>query len=165
MTKTRILPTIPLRGLVIFPSMILHFDVGRERSVNALKAAAKNNGEIFLVAQKDASETAPTQDDIYDVGVVGVVKQLLTTPDGSTRVLVEGLYRAKIVKFVSSGEYLKYEVKFEVRFASSQLLKSPILLDLAQTHDESCVPPLSESEYFEDLVQLKKDVRFESAPG
>lgn len=111
MTKTRILPTIPLRGLVIFPSMILHFDVGRERSVNAIKAAAKNNGEIFLVAQKDASETAPTQDDIYDVGVVGVVKQLLTTPDGSTRVLVEGLYRAKIVKFVSSGEYLKYEVK------------------------------------------------------
>ena len=111
MANTRIIPTISLRGLVVFPSMVLHFDVGRERSVNALKAAAKADGEIFLVAQKDASETTPTADDIYDVGVVGTIKQLLTTPDGSTRVLVEGLYRAKAVKLISSGEYLKYEIK------------------------------------------------------
>ena len=109
--NTRIIPTISLRGLVVFPSMVLHFDVGRERSVNALKAAAKADGEIFLVAQKDASETTPSADDIYGVGVVGTIKQLLTTPDGSTRVLVEGLYRAKAVKLVSASEYLKYEIK------------------------------------------------------
>ena len=111
MTNTRTIPAITLRGLVVFPLMVLHFDVGRERSVNALKAAARTDGEIFLVAQKDASDTSPSSDDIYDVGVVGTVKQLLTTPDGSTRVLVEGLYRAKAIRLVSSSEYLKYEVK------------------------------------------------------
>lgn len=111
MANTKILPAIALRGLVVFPSMVLHFDVGRERSINALKAAAKGDGEIFLVAQKDAGETSPTAKDIYEVGVVGTIKQLLTTPDGSTRVLVEGLYRAKSVKLVSSGDYLRYEVK------------------------------------------------------
>lgn len=108
--NTKVLPAIPLRGLVVFPSMILHFDVGRERSVKALKAAAGAGGEIFLVAQKDAGELSPSSDDIYGVGVVGMIKQLLTTPDGTTRVLVEGLYRAKVVKAVSTREYLKYEV-------------------------------------------------------
>lgn len=111
MSNTKILPAISLRGLVVFPSMVLHFDVGRERSVNALKAAAKNDSEIFLAAQKDAGDTSPSAQDIYEVGVVGTIKQLLTTPDGSTRVLVEGLYRAKSVRLVSSNDYLKFEVK------------------------------------------------------
>lgn len=111
MIKTSVIPAISLRGLVIFPTMILHFDVGRERSVNALKAAAEGDGQIFLVAQKDPADTSPSEDDIYSVGVVGQIKQLLTTPDGSTRVLVEGLYRAKIVRRASSPDYLRYEVK------------------------------------------------------
>lgn len=111
MNKTVVVPAISLRGLVIFPTMILHFDVGRERSVNALKAAAAGDGQIFLVAQKDPADTVPTENDIYSVGVVGQIKQLLTTPDGSTRVLVEGLYRAKIVRRASSPDYLRYEVK------------------------------------------------------
>lgn len=111
MANKLIIPAISLRGLVVFPSMVLHFDVGRERSVNALKAAAKDNGEIFLVAQRDASDTSPTAKDIYEVGVVGMIKQLLTTPDGTTRVLVEGLYRAKAVKAYTGGSYLRYEVK------------------------------------------------------
>lgn len=111
MANTKTIPAISLRGLVVFPSMVLHFDVGRERSVSALKAAAKDSGEIFLVAQRDAAETAPTAKDIYSIGVVGMIKQLLTTPDGTTRVLVEGLYRAKAVKALFSGDYLQYEVK------------------------------------------------------
>ncbi len=111
MNKTFVIPAISLRGLVIFPTMILHFDVGRERSVNALKAAADGNGQIFLVAQKDPADTSPSEDDIYSVGVVGQIKQLLTTPDGSTRVLVEGLYRAKVVRRASSPDYLRFEVK------------------------------------------------------
>ncbi|MCH5206247.1 MAG: endopeptidase La [Oscillospiraceae bacterium] len=111
MTKTQTVPAISLRGLVIFPTMVLHFDVGRERSVNALKAAASKDGAIFLVAQKDPADTDPAGSDIYDVGVVGQIKQLLTTPDGSTRVLVEGIYRAKAVRMVSSDKYLSYEVK------------------------------------------------------
>ena len=109
--NTNILPAISLRGLVVFPTMVLHFDVGRERSVNALKAAADKDGKIFLTAQKDAGENDPNPDDVYNVGVVAEIRQLLTTPDGSTRVLVEGLYRAKIEKNLSTADYLKFEVK------------------------------------------------------
>ncbi len=106
-----VIPAISLRGLVVFPSMVLHFDVGRERSVNALKAAAEGSGRIFLVAQKDASLTDPELSDMFEVGVIAEVRQLLTTPDGSTRVLVEGLCRARRMKSVGSSDYLKFEVK------------------------------------------------------
>lgn len=111
MTSTQTMPAISLRGLVVFPSMVLHFDVGRERSVNALKAAADKDGKIFLVTQKDASVTDPSLADIYEVGVIAEIRQLLTTPDGSTRVLVEGLTRAKHVRLISRKEYLEFEVK------------------------------------------------------
>ncbi len=110
-TVNEIIPAISLRGLVVFPAMVLHFDVGRERSVKALKAAAEGSGRIFLVAQKDASLTEPELSDIYEVGVIAEVRQILTTPDGSTRVLVEGLSRARRVKPVSGKEYLQFEVK------------------------------------------------------
>lgn len=72
-----------MRGLVVFPSMVLHFDVSRERSVNALKSAAKGDGLIFLVAQKDAGNMEPSVNDVFEVGVVAEIRQLLTTPDGS----------------------------------------------------------------------------------
>ncbi|MDY4586855.1 MAG: endopeptidase La [Oscillospiraceae bacterium] len=110
-TTNEIIPAISLRGLVVFPSMVLHFDVGRERSVNALKAAADESGHIFLVAQKDASITDPELSDMYEVGVIAEVRQLLTTPDGSTRVLVEGISRARRVKSVGGKDYLRFEVK------------------------------------------------------
>lgn len=110
-TVNEIIPAISLRGLVVFPSMVLHFDVGRERSVNALKAAADGSGRIFLVAQKDAAVTDPELSDMYEVGVIAEVRQLLTTPDGSTRVLVEGLTRAKRVKQTAGKDYLEFEVK------------------------------------------------------
>ena len=110
-TANELIPAISLRGLVVFPAMVLHFDIGRERSVNAVKAAAEGNGRIFLVAQKDAAQTEPELSDIYEVGVIAEVRQLLTTPDGSTRVLVEGLTRAKRVKSVPGKEYLQFEVK------------------------------------------------------
>ena len=111
MTKNKILPAISLRGLVVFPSMVLHFDVGRERSINALKAATDGDGLIFLVTQKDPAAADPAVSEIYEIGVIAEVRQLLTTPDGSTRVLVEGLSRAKRVKTLSRAEYFKFEVK------------------------------------------------------
>lgn len=110
-TTNEVMPAISLRGLVVFPSMVLHFDVGRERSVNALKAAADGSGHIFLVAQKDASLTEPELSDMYEVGVIAEIRQLLTTPDGSTRVLVEGLTRAKRVRSAGGSDYLQFEVK------------------------------------------------------
>ena len=80
-TANELIPAISLRGLVVFPAMVLHFDIGRERSVNAVKAAAEGNGRIFLVAQKDAAQTEPELSDIYEVGVIAEVRQLLTTPE------------------------------------------------------------------------------------
>ncbi len=111
MKKNIVLPALSLRGIVVFPSMLLHFDVGRERSVNALKAASEGDGRIFLVAQRDASASDPDVNELYEVGVVADIKQLITAPDGSTRVLTEGLYRAKRVKTVSRGDYFQFELK------------------------------------------------------
>lgn len=103
--KTAFLPAIPMRGLVIFPRMILHFDVGRDYSVNAVKAASDNDRRIFLVAQTDASVNTPVNSDVYKIGVVAEIRQTLKTPDGNTRVLVEGLYRAKADDFHREGDY------------------------------------------------------------
>ncbi len=111
MSNTNTLPMIPLRGLVVFPSMVLHFDVGRPGSVNALKQAAENDGRIFLAAQTDPAVSEPDINNIYSVGTVAEVKQLLTTPDGSTRVLIEGLYRAKAVNYNDKGNYITAEIK------------------------------------------------------
>ena len=99
------MPALAMRGLVIFPRMILHFDVGRDYSVKALRAAAEGSRRIFLAAQKDATVTDPIPSDMYQVGVVAEVRQMLKTPDGSTRVLVEGLYRAKATDFHKEGDY------------------------------------------------------------
>lgn len=103
--KTYSMPAIAMRGLVIFPRMILHFDVGRDYSVNAVKAAAEGDRRIYLVAQKDSMVTDPVNSDVYGVGVVAEVRQTIKTPDGATRVLVEGLYRAKADDFRKEGDY------------------------------------------------------------
>lgn len=104
------MPALTLRGLVIFPGMILHFDVGRTRSINALKAAVEGGREIFLVAQKDASVSDPDINDIYTTGVVAEIRQILKTPDGTTRVLVEGLYKAKFEGIVQNEDYFLFQI-------------------------------------------------------
>ena len=95
------IPVLPLRGLVVFPKMMLHFDVARKKSADAIAKAMNDNQLIFLTAQKDASINDPNFDDIYKVGVVTKIVQVLKQPDNITRVVVEGQYRAKIV---SEGE-------------------------------------------------------------
>ena len=91
------IPVLPLRGLVVFPKMMLHFDVARKKSAEAISKAMNDNQLIFLTAQKDASVNDPNFDDIYKVGVVTKIVQVLKQPDNITRVVVEGQYRAKIV--------------------------------------------------------------------
>lgn len=104
------LPMLLLRGLVVFPKVMIHFDVARDKSTKALTAAAKGNKLIFLTAQSDYSdETEP--DKIYKVGVVAEVKQLLKTPGGVTRVMAEGLYRAKLVNIISDEPFYTASVK------------------------------------------------------
>ncbi len=134
-----ILPAISLRGLVVFPSMVLHFDVGRERSVAALKAALAADGRVFLVAQKNPADDDPRIENIFGVGVVAEIKQLLTTPDGLTRVLIEGLFKAKIVKDMPCDKYLKFEVSKIVPKAQTRLSerdKAALVRSLSKTFDE-----------------------------
>ena len=92
-------PVLPLRDIVVFPSMIVPLFVGREKSVNALENVMQNDKKILLVAQKDAGDDDPAVDDIFDVGVVASILQLLKLPDGTVKVLVEGEGRAKIKGF------------------------------------------------------------------
>lgn len=106
-----IMPALAMRGIVIFPKMVIHFDVAREKSVEALKAAVDGDRKIFLVTQKDMSVENPKQSDLYKYGVVAEIRQMLKTPDNITRVLVEGSYKAKLVETVQTEPYLAAEVR------------------------------------------------------
>ena len=106
-----IIPLLPLRGILVFPNVVLHLDVGRERSVNALEQAMVEDNKILLVAQKEARIDEPTPDDIYTMGTIAQIKQLLKLPGGTIRVLVEGLSRAWIRKFLSYDPYFKVEAE------------------------------------------------------
>ncbi|MFC4409867.1 endopeptidase La [Chungangia koreensis] len=92
--ETNNIPLLPLRGLLIFPTMVIHIDVGRERSVAALEKALMQDNKIFLAVQKEMSIEQPGQEDLYDVGTLAHVKQMLKLPNGTIRVLMEGLERA-----------------------------------------------------------------------
>jgi len=109
--KTITIPLLPLRGIVVFPHMILHFDVGREKSINALEEAMMKDQRIFLAAQKDPALDEPGQDDIYTVGTISKIKQLLRLPGDTIRVLVEGLERAKTLEYVSDDPFYKVTVR------------------------------------------------------
>ncbi len=108
--KKHILPLLPLRGLTVFPYMILTFDVGRDKSIKALDEAMIHNQLIFLTAQKDAKNDAPEEDDIYRVGTISRVKQLLKLPGDTIRVLVEGISRAEVKSFVQTEPFFVAEV-------------------------------------------------------
>jgi len=106
---TNILPVLPLRDIVVFPRMVAPLFVGRDKSVRALEEVEKGGGEILLVAQKEAGVDDPAEEDLYNVGVVASILQLLKLPDGTVKVLVEGKHRARIVKLIDKGEYYAAE--------------------------------------------------------
>ena len=93
--EKRMLPLIPIRGIGIFPNMLIHFDVGRERSINALEEAMLENSDIVLTVQKEANIDNPSLEDFSKVAVVCKIKQMLKMPGENIRVLAEGIYRAK----------------------------------------------------------------------
>ncbi|EJO5348418.1 endopeptidase La [Clostridium botulinum] len=107
----KVLPLIPLRGIIIFPYMILHFDVGREKSILALEEAMENGQKIFLSAQKEAETEDPIVEDIYDVGTICEIKQILKLPGDTVRVLVEGKTRGRIVNYLEEDPFLKVEIE------------------------------------------------------
>src|SRR3712207_3417396 len=94
-SRGELLPVLPLRDIVVFPHMIVPLFVGREKSVRALEAVMRENKQILLVAQKNAAQDDPEEDDLFSVGTVSTVLQLLKLPDGTVKVLVEGGRRAR----------------------------------------------------------------------
>lgn len=105
------LPAIALRGLVVFPTNVIHFEVGRKRSIAAIEWAMEHNTPVFLVTQKDIDQEDPHKEDLYSYGVVANVKQLLQPSGEMVKVLVEGKYRAKLAKIDDSGAFLMADVR------------------------------------------------------
>lgn len=147
--KTEIIvPLLPLRGLLVYPTMVLHLDVGREKSVQALEKAMVDDSLIFLTTQKEVSIDEPLEDDLYKMGTLTKVKQMLKLPNGTIRVLVEGLKRAEIVNFTEEEDYYSVEVKTyedsDEKDAEAQALMRTML------------------DYFEQYIKMSKKISAET---
>lgn len=152
------LPLIPLRGLTIFPNIVAHFDVGRKRSIAAVEEAMLNNEEIFLVAQKDPEIEDPEREDIYDIGTLCKIKQILKMSDNTIKVLVEGVKRGKIVEYVADdNEYIEGSIEFiEQEIEVNEELEAYIKLldedfiDLLKLSDDNYVDIIRSTEPLDD---------------
>ncbi len=109
--QLRKMPLLPLRGILVFPYMIIHLDVGREKSIGALEEAMVHDRLIMLASQRDAQNDKPLPEDIFSVGTVAEIKQLLKLPGGTIRVLVEGLHRAEIVRYAELEPFYMAEIR------------------------------------------------------
>ena len=147
--KTNIIPLLPLRDVVVFPHMIVPLFVGRGKSIAALEAAMKYEKGIFMVAQKNAKKDDPAQDDIYQVGTIGIIIQLLRLPDGTVKVLVEGKARGVI------QEYLKNDDFFLVKVADIEDVDD----DPNDVRKQALMRSIKES--FELYLKLSKKVHVE----
>ena len=144
MTQTRTLPLLPLRGMMVFPYMMIHLDVGRERSMAALEQAMVEDREIFLTAQLDAETDKPGLSDIYTVGTVAEIRQLVKMPGESVRVLVEGQHRAIIRDYRETETYAEVDVEeFKDKIDTSMKMEA---LNRAVVHQ------------FEEWVKLSKKI-------
>ncbi len=141
-------PLLPLRGLLVYPTMVLHLDVGREKSVQALEKAMMEEHLIFLATQKDAGIDNPEENDIYQIGTLSKVKQMLKLPNGTIRVLVEGLSRGKIHSFIEQEDYSSVEIS---------VTEDAITKDI---EDEALMRSLLD--YFEQYIKLSKKVSAET---
>ena len=109
--ESEIYPLIPLRDVVVFPHMVIPLFVGREKSNKALEAAMESGKQIMLVAQRSAAKDDPTESDLYSLGTVANILQMLKLPDGTVKVLVEGVRRAKLISMSSDGEYMSCQAE------------------------------------------------------
>ena len=135
------LPLLALRGLVVFPGMLLHFDVGRQKSIQALNASMGADQIIYLVTQRDVAQDDPSVEGLYTVGVVAKVRQVLKLPGDNLRILVEGLYRAGVEEVLQTEPFLMVAVRerLERRIAGS--LRAQAVMRECRT-------------YFEEYAQL-----------
>lgn len=109
--ESNVLYTVAMRGLVAFPKMVMHFDVSRSKSMAAVERSLKEGGKLFLVTQHEAYVDNPKASDLYKVGVVAEIKQVLKLPDNVMKVLVEGVCKSNLVRLIDDGEVLKAEIK------------------------------------------------------
>lgn len=144
-TTYREIPMLPLRGVLVFPYMVIHLDVGRKKSVNAIEEAMMNNKEIFLATQKEAQTDEPEIDDIYAAGTIAEIRQVLKMPGGTMRVLVEGLHRAEVKGVAFTDPYIRVQVE---EFKEDDVEKTPELDALMRAL-------ISE---FEQYVRLSKKI-------
>ena len=143
-TSSTVYPVLPLRDIVVFPNMIVPLFVGRSKSIKALESAEKNQKEILLVAQKDANVDEPDRDDVYKIGTLANILQLLKLPDGTVKVLVEGLERAEISDFV------KFDTFFEV--------KTYPLLETKDDNNEVSALIRTSVRQFEQYIKLNRKI-------
>ncbi len=144
MSEIRTVPVLPLRDIVVFPHMVVPLFVGRDKSVRALEEVMKGDKQILLVTQKDRDEDDPAPEDIYEIGVLASVLQLLKLPDGTVKVLVEGRSRAQVVAFTAQTDF------FEANIA-------PIVEEGGEPHEAEALSR-AVSEQFENYVKLNKKV-------
>ena len=111
MNKTEFFPSLPLRDVVVFPNMIVPLFVGRDKSIKALNEVMKNNKKIVLITQKNAEVDDPKSEDLFSYGCEGKILQLLKLPDGTVKVLVEGVDRVKVIESKNDKEYLTSRVE------------------------------------------------------
>src|SRR5690625_386141 len=104
-------PLLALRGILVFPSMVIHLDVGRDKSIASLETAMMGDQTIFLASQKEVANENPQPKEIYRVGTLAKINQMLKLPNGTIRVLVEGLYRAEIIRYINEAKEYKVEIK------------------------------------------------------
>ncbi len=141
---TETFPVLPLRDVVVYPHMVIPLFVGRDKSIKALESAMDGGKKILLVAQKNATTDEPTESDIYQVGTVASVLQLLKLPDGTVKVLVEGLYRCEVTKFHEGDDFYQ---------ADASLLEIELLVDR-----EQAVLIKAVTQQFDQFVQMSKKV-------
>ena len=123
------LPLLPLRDIVVFPSMVIPLFVGRDKSITALNEVMKNNKKIILVTQKNSEVDDPKKNDVFNLGCESNILQLLKLPDGTVKVLVEGIKRVKIIDFKDDEKYITCTFEYQ----NEELVKNEDLLPLALT--------------------------------
>ena len=147
-------PVLPLRGLVVYPKSLIHFDVGRDKSVQAIRRAMEHDQLIFLVAQKDPTGNDPKYKDLYKVGVIAKVIQVLKQPDNVTRIVIEGKFRAKMLSPVREKDFIIAEVE-----------SIPEKQEEPDTHEAAVMRALKKQfeEYMEIAPKMAPDIIFKVA--
>ena len=180
-------PVLPLRDIVVFPHMIVPLFVGREKSVRALEEVMNDDKQILLVSQKEAGQENPSAEDLYTVGTVGTVLQLLKLPDGAIKVLVEGNSRANITKFEELDGFLQADItmpdedmgdtpvettalsrtvlqQFEDYIKLNKKIPSEVMVSLSQVEDESKVADTIASHLNVNIAEKQELLELTSVP-